>query len=66
MLFRSFSDPIVARSFWGATVVTGHVVLGMLILGAAVVLAIASGVLTPASAASAPLRMEHQRERAFA
>ena len=62
----AFSDPIVARSFWGATVVTGHVVLGMLILGAAVVLAIASGVLTPASAASAPLRMEHQRERAFA
>jgi hypothetical protein len=34
---------MVARSTWGAAVVTGHVVLGMLILGAAVVLTIVLG-----------------------
>jgi cytochrome c oxidase assembly protein subunit 15 len=62
----SFSDPLVARSLWGATVVTGHVVLGMLILGAAVVLAIASGVLATTSVSAASLRVDQPRERAFA
>jgi cytochrome c oxidase assembly protein subunit 15 len=62
----AFSDPLVARSIWGATVVTGHVVLGMLILGAAVVLAIASGVLASASPSAATLRVDKPRERAFA
>jgi hypothetical protein len=57
----------VARSLWGATVVTGHVVLGMMILGASVVLAIASGVLASAAAEPArPLRTDLARERAFA
>ncbi|MEX0671343.1 MAG: COX15/CtaA family protein [Pirellulales bacterium] len=37
------SEPLRARSVWAAAVVTGHVVLGMLILGGAVVLAIESG-----------------------
>lgn len=37
--------PLVARSGAGALVVTGHAVLGMLILGAAVALAIATGAL---------------------
>ena len=37
------SEAMVARSTWGAAVVTGHVVLGMLILGAAVVLTIVVG-----------------------
>jgi cytochrome c oxidase assembly protein subunit 15 len=37
------SEAMVARTAWGAAVVTGHVVLGMLILGAAVVLTIAAG-----------------------
>jgi|LakMenE18May11ns_1017448.scaffolds.fasta_scaffold9887718_1 cytochrome c oxidase assembly protein subunit 15 len=63
----TFSDPLVARSLWGATVVTGHVVLGMMILGASVVLAIASGVLASAAAEPArPLRTDLARERAFA
>jgi hypothetical protein len=63
----AFSDPLVARSLWGATVVTGHVVLGMMILGASVVLAITSGVLTSAAAEPArPLRTDLARERAFA
>ena len=39
------SAPLVARSGSGAAIVTGHAVLGMLILGAAVALAIATGVL---------------------
>lgn len=39
------SQPIVARSGAGAAIVTGHAVLGMLILGAAVALALASGAL---------------------
>ena len=38
-----WSEPLRARSLWNATVVTGHVVLGMLILAASVVLAIRSG-----------------------
>jgi len=62
-----FSDPLQARSFWGATVVTGHVVLGMMILGASVVLAIAAGVL--ASSPAAPSGLQHNDragERAFA
>jgi heme a synthase len=37
------AEPLRARSVAGAAVVTGHVVLGMLILGASVVLAIESG-----------------------
>jgi cytochrome c oxidase assembly protein subunit 15 len=37
--------PLVARSGWGAAVVTGHVVLGMLILGLSVVVAIGAGAL---------------------
>jgi cytochrome c oxidase assembly protein subunit 15 len=38
-----FTDPLVARSASGAAIVTGHVLLGMLILGGSVVLAIVSG-----------------------
>lgn len=37
------ADARLARSTWSAWVVTGHVVLGMLILGGSVVLAIVSG-----------------------
>jgi cytochrome c oxidase assembly protein subunit 15 len=37
------TDARLARSTWSALVVTGHVVLGMLILGGSVVLAIVSG-----------------------
>ena len=37
------TSPVEARSLWNATVVTGHVVLGMMIFGMAVVLAITSG-----------------------
>ncbi len=62
-----FSDPLVARSLWGAAVVTGHVVLGMMILGAGVVLAIVSGVLaSPRVGPATPPRADHLRERAFA
>ncbi|MFM7108547.1 MAG: COX15/CtaA family protein [Planctomycetaceae bacterium] len=39
------AGPIVARSGSGAAIVTGHAVLGMLMLGAAVALAIACGTL---------------------
>jgi cytochrome c oxidase assembly protein subunit 15 len=38
-----WSEPLRARSMGNAAVVTGHVVLGMLILGASVVLAIGAG-----------------------
>lgn len=63
----TFSDPLLARSFWGATVVTGHVVLGMMILGASVVLAISAGVLAGSGAPSArPHQTDRVRERAFA
>jgi cytochrome c oxidase assembly protein subunit 15 len=37
------ADPLVARSTSGAVIVTAHVILGMLILGGSVVLAIVSG-----------------------
>jgi cytochrome c oxidase assembly protein subunit 15 len=37
------SEAVRARSAWTAVVVTGHVVLGMMILGASVVLAITAG-----------------------
>lgn len=37
------TSPIEARSLWNASVVTGHVVLGMMIFGMSVVLAITSG-----------------------
>jgi len=63
----TFSDPLLARSLWGATVVTGHVVLGMMILGAAVVLAIVAGVLnSSASATVRPQQADRLGERAFA
>ena len=39
------ATPLVARSGWGAAVVTGHVVLGMLILGLSVAVAIGAGAL---------------------
>ncbi|MFM7244200.1 MAG: COX15/CtaA family protein [Planctomycetaceae bacterium] len=38
-----WSEPLRARSLWNASVVTGHVVLGMMILAASVVLAIRAG-----------------------
>lgn len=50
-----WSEPLRARSLWNATVVTGHVVLGMMILAASVVLAIragAVGTMAPASDAA--------------
>jgi cytochrome c oxidase assembly protein subunit 15 len=39
------TEPLRARSGWNAVVVTGHVVLGMMILGASVVLTIEVGAL---------------------
>jgi cytochrome c oxidase assembly protein subunit 15 len=60
-----WTDPLRARSVWSAAVVTGHVVLGMLILAAAVVLAIASGALGPAADAR-PARGTSPSTRAFA
>ena len=63
----AFSDPLLARSVWGATVVTGHVVLGMMILGASVVLSIATGVLRSAVKSTVrPQQADRLRERAFA
>ena len=63
----SFSDPLLARSFWGATVVTGHVVLGMMILGASVVLALSAGVLARSAASMVrPQQTDRAHERAFA
>ena len=63
----SFSDPLLARSFWGATVVTGHVVLGMMILGASVVLALSAGVLARSAASLVrPQQTDRAHERAFA
>jgi len=63
----AFSDPLLARSFWGATVVTGHVVLGMMILGASVVLALSAGVLArSAEVPDRPRQTDHVPERAFA
>lgn len=47
------SAPLVARSGAGALVVTGHAVLGMLILGAAVALVIATGALVRPAVAAA-------------
>jgi cytochrome c oxidase assembly protein subunit 15 len=55
------ADARVARSAWSAWVVTGHVVLGMLILGGSVVLAILSGGFDRGRAANAA-----SGERAFA
>lgn len=54
------SEPLRARSVWAAAVVTGHVVLGMMILGGSVVLAIESGGFGRKAAAAAAGR------RAFA
>ena len=63
----ALTDPLVARSLWGATVVTGHVVLGMMILGASVVLSIATGVLRSSAASTfASSQADRLRERAFA
>jgi cytochrome c oxidase assembly protein subunit 15 len=68
----AFSEPLVARSLWGATVVTGHVVLGMLILGASVALAILTGALSKTSSPASltrpavPRRTDQPAERAFA
>ncbi len=43
-IFSSWvTSPVEARSLWNAAVVTGHVVLGMMIFGMAVVLAITCG-----------------------
>ncbi len=47
------SQPVVARSGSGAVIVTGHAVLGMLLLGAAVALAIAAGALARRPVAAA-------------
>lgn len=58
------SEPLRARSVWSAMVVTGHVVLGMLILASSVVLAIDAGgwrAVTSASAAGSS-----SQSRAFA
>lgn len=52
-----WSEPLRARSIGNAAVVTGHVVLGMLILAASVVLAIRAGAVGDATA---------REERAFA
>jgi cytochrome c oxidase assembly protein subunit 15 len=63
----TFSDPLLARSVWGATVVTGHVVLGMMILGGSVVLALATGLLrSSASVTARSQQADRLRERAFA
>ena len=59
------SEAIRARSTWGALVVTGHVLLGMAILGAAVVLWIIGGGLRVVSPA-ARLTAAGRTERAFA
>ena len=58
------ADPLLARSAGSAAVVTAHVVLGMLILGAAVALAIASGGL--AHVASLRRGGQTAAERSFA
>jgi hypothetical protein len=58
------SEAIRARSPTGAAVVTGHVVLGMLILGGAVVLwLVCGGMREPAAVRAGGLR---RRGRAFA
>ncbi len=58
------AEPIVARSGFGVAVITGHTVLGMLLLGAAVALTIASGALSRPTESLA-LR-ENSRSEAFA
>lgn len=57
-----WSEPLRARSVGNALVVTGHVVLGMLILAASVVLAIRAG----GFSGSAPVREGLSSGRAFA
>jgi len=49
-----WSEPLRARSLWNAGVVTGHVVLGMLILAASVVLAIRAGGVGATASADGP------------
>ena len=59
------AEPLRARSVGNALVVTGHVVLGMLILGASVVLAIEAGAVGRAATVRG-VRDELASERAFA
>lgn len=51
-----WSEPLRARSLWNATVVTGHVVLGMMILAASVVLAIRAGAVGGVASAGEAVR----------
>lgn len=60
------SEAIQARSMTGAAVVTGHVVLGMLILGGAVVLWLVSGGLRDAPPVRSGRMPAARREGAFA
>lgn len=60
-----WAEPLRARSVWSAAVVTGHVVLGMMILAASVVLAIAAGALGPVTDVR-PARGTTPSTRAFA
>jgi cytochrome c oxidase assembly protein subunit 15 len=60
------SEAIRARSPWGAAVVTGHVLLGMGILGAAVVQWIVGGGLAAAAVASTDAAGGPRVERVFA
>lgn len=63
------SEPLAARSAGGAAVITGHVVLGMLILGAAVALAIATGLFAGRDSRvslRSPRGGERRAERAYA
>jgi cytochrome c oxidase assembly protein subunit 15 len=60
------SEPLRARSIWNSAVVTSHVVLGMLILAASVVLAIEAGGLGRAGRGRRGARDGLASERAFA
>lgn len=60
------SEAIQARSMTGAAIVTGHVVLGMLILGGSVVLWLVSGGLRDAPPVRAGRMPAARREGAFA
>ena len=60
------SSAITARSTWAAAVVTGHVLLGMAILAAAVVLWIVGGGVRAVGAPSAAERGRGRAEGVFA
>jgi cytochrome c oxidase assembly protein subunit 15 len=60
------TEAIRARSTWGAAVVTGHVLLGMAILGAAVAQWIVGGGLTTASGGAANALRGPRTEKVFA